>query len=161
MRASRRGGAGGGWWWLWRCSVERSRGVGGALHGGDSRGGDLRLRLKRIRRRRLGPDLGTAACAGGRAATTSHSKSLRRRCRVTRGSHSVLVLEFGLVEWPCDSWAGGLLPLGRRVGGPWAGPSSPLLPTGGVGAAGLDRIMVAVLRFISSQDKDLSDACFH
>jgi hypothetical protein len=43
----------------------------------------------------------------------------------------------------------------------WAGPSSPLLPASGVGAADLDRIMVAVLRFFSRQDEDLSDSCPH
>jgi hypothetical protein len=37
--------------------------------------------------------------------------------------------------------------------------SSPLLPAGGVGAAGLNRIMVVVLVFLSCQDEDLSDAC--
>jgi hypothetical protein len=42
-----------------------------------------------------------------------------------------------------------------------AGSSSPLFPTGGVGAASLDRIMVAVLGFLSRQDEDLSDACLH
>jgi hypothetical protein len=31
----------------------------------------------------------------------------------------------------------------------WARPSSPLLPAGGVGAAGLDRIMATVLVFLS------------
>jgi hypothetical protein len=92
MQASRWGGTGGGWWWLRRCSVERSRGVGGALHDGDSRGGDSRLGLERIRRRRLVPDLGTSACAGSCAATTGHSRSLRWRWRATRGSPSVLVL---------------------------------------------------------------------
>jgi hypothetical protein len=44
----------------------------------------------------------------------------------------------------------------RRLAG-----SSPLLPAGGVGAAGLDRIMAAVLGFLSRQDEDLSDACLH
>jgi hypothetical protein len=41
------------------------------------------------------------------------------------------------------------------------GSSSPLLPAGGVGAAGLDRIMAVILGFLSHQDEDLSDECLH
>jgi hypothetical protein len=34
-------------------------------------------------------------------------------------------------------------------------------PAGSMGVAGLDRIMAAVLGFLSRQDKDMSDACLH
>jgi hypothetical protein len=43
----------------------------------------------------------------------------------------------------------------------WEGPSSPLLPAGGVGATGLDRVMAVVLGFLSRQDEELSGACLH
>jgi hypothetical protein len=36
-----------------------------------------------------------------------------------------------------------------------------LVPADGVGAAGLDRIMVAVLGFLPHQDEDLFDTCLH
>ena len=42
-----------------------------------------------------------------------------------------------------------------------AGSSSPLLPAGNVGAAGLVRIKAAVLGFLSRQDKDLPVACLY
>jgi hypothetical protein len=41
------------------------------------------------------------------------------------------------------------------------GSSSPLLPASGMGAAGLDRTMAAILGFLSCQDEDLSDGCLH
>jgi hypothetical protein len=54
----------------------------------------------------------------------------------------------------CVLCPGGLL---RRR----AGTTSPLFPAGGMGAASLDRIMAAVLGFLSRQDKDLSNAYLH